>query len=70
MPCIVCGMNHVMNRMWNESCYHMYLEKKNQGTNENHLGAIFRNFSNFIFRQNFMTKNIMEKQEFTVPLGV
>ena len=27
-------------------------EKKNQGTNENYLGAIFRNFSNFIFRQN------------------
>ena len=46
------------------------IEKKNQGTNENHLGAIFRNFSNFLFRQNFMTKNIMEKQEFTVPLGV
>ena len=22
-------------------------EKKNQGTNENHLGAIFRSFSNF-----------------------
>ena len=41
--------------------------KKNQGTNENHLGAIFRNFSNFIFRQNFYDKNIMEKQEFTVP---
>ena len=28
------------------------IEKKNQGTNENQLGAIFRNFSNFIFRQN------------------
>ena len=45
-------------------------EKKYQGTNENHLGAIFRNFSNFIFRQNFYDINIMEKQEFTVPLGV
>ena len=27
-------------------------EKKNQATNENHLGAIIQNFSNFIFRQN------------------
>ena len=29
-----------------------FREKKNQGTNENPLSAIFRNFSNFIFRQN------------------
>ena len=30
------------------------IEKKNQGTNENHLGAIFRNFSNiYVFDINF-----------------
>ena len=39
------------NSFWEED---FDQEKKNQGTNENHLvGAIFRNFSNLIFRQNF-----------------
>ena len=45
------------------------IEKKNQGTNENHLGAIFRNFSNFIFRHlfldfSFLDQNPLPKRSF------
>ena len=45
---LACFQTRPRNSFW-EADFDQ--EKKNQGTNENHLGAIFRNFSNFIIRQ-------------------